>query len=321
MMGRIFKSVLTSTLLLTVVAAGGGFTPHPFNIFSRFQLLPQSPPSSPHPHDLTSRAVAPSPNPPSGWTYIGCYTDSSSGSDSRTLRRYFEDSINLYNGADTNLFDTNSASACIDFCRTRGFNYAGMEYFFQCFCSNHIQSPGARVPDSECTAPCRGNDAEACGGDNRLTIYWNGLPFRYAQPPASLPAGWEYAGCWTNGENSLATLRNGYFLRSSPHNMNAEICIGVCAQRGYKVAGTHEMECFCSNEISSPGRLAILPCVQPCPERREEACGGTMKLSIYRVKAQVCGFSDSRVLCVLCSGDVSCSLFSLWISPVFLSYL
>ena len=89
--------------------------------------------------------------------------------------------------------DTNSASACIDFCRTRGFNYAGMEYFFQCFCSNHIQSPGARVPDSECTAPCRGNDAEACGGDNRLTIYWNGLPFRYAQPPASLPAGWEYA--------------------------------------------------------------------------------------------------------------------------------
>lgn len=96
---------------------------------------------------------------PAGWAFLGCFTDQTD--PTRTLATQ----TTLY-GLDVTI------ELCIDTCIGLGFNYAGLESGFQCFCGDVTNSPGTNV-DSGCDTPCAGNDAELCGGALRLSVYVN----------------------------------------------------------------------------------------------------------------------------------------------------
>ena len=78
---------------------------------------------------------------PDGWSSLGCYTDG----EARTLTGYFYED-----------YDKMTATKCAAACVSRGFSFAGTEYYGQCYCGNAIASTGTRVDKSECNTPCAG---------------------------------------------------------------------------------------------------------------------------------------------------------------------
>ncbi|CAH1785478.1 unnamed protein product, partial [Owenia fusiformis] len=57
---------------------------------------------------------------------------------------------------------------CIILCHTRGRKYAGLQYFWQCFCGN---SYGLYGEVDGCTVKCDGCASQICGGYARNSIY------------------------------------------------------------------------------------------------------------------------------------------------------
>ncbi|KAK3105994.1 hypothetical protein FSP39_010464, partial [Pinctada imbricata] len=91
--------------------------------------------------------------------YIGCFVDASD----RLLPSAFTDSKQM------------TVEYCTNYCNGRGFKYAGVQFYSQCFCGDnylkHIQTA-----NSACNTPCRGNPAQKCGGTWRISVYGTGLP-------------------------------------------------------------------------------------------------------------------------------------------------
>ncbi|KAK4105465.1 WSC-domain-containing protein [Parathielavia hyrcaniae] len=116
-------------------------------------------------------------NPDSGYTYYGCYnetTDLPNTSGARAL-----------NGG-TNLVAAGNLTveACWEFCRTGAgdasggrtgsFKFAGLEYARECWCAQTVSSLSGKLPDSACDLPCEGNTTQVCGGNMKLTVYMAG---------------------------------------------------------------------------------------------------------------------------------------------------
>ncbi|KAI4221750.1 MAG: hypothetical protein L6R36_006665 [Xanthoria steineri] len=89
-----------------------------------------------------------------GWSYTGCYTDSTSA-------RVIKDKYNYDNA----LSIERCAAAC------KGYKIFGTEYANQCYCGNSYANPTTKVVDGECGYACAGNGAQACGAGNRLSVY------------------------------------------------------------------------------------------------------------------------------------------------------
>ncbi|TGO48765.1 hypothetical protein BCON_0230g00080 [Botryotinia convoluta] len=62
---------------------------------------------------------------------------------------------------------------CIDFCNSKGFSIAGLEYSTQCFCDDKMLAGRDPVPGliGGCTMPCSGNDKQICGDAGLLSLY------------------------------------------------------------------------------------------------------------------------------------------------------
>ncbi|KAI4146104.1 MAG: hypothetical protein L6R39_003588 [Caloplaca ligustica] len=89
-----------------------------------------------------------------GWTYDGCYTDSTSA---RVLTgKYIPDNA---------LTVERCAVGC------KGYAIFGAEYGSQCFCANAFANPTTKVPEGDCGYTCAGNSLQACGAGNRLSVY------------------------------------------------------------------------------------------------------------------------------------------------------
>ncbi|KAL8730328.1 MAG: hypothetical protein Q9181_004697 [Wetmoreana brouardii] len=89
-----------------------------------------------------------------GWTYAGCYTDSTSA---RVLKdKYVPDSA---------LTIEKCAAAC------KGYKIFGAEYATQCYCGNTFANPTTKVAESDCGRVCGGNPRQLCGAGNRLSVY------------------------------------------------------------------------------------------------------------------------------------------------------
>ena len=114
---------------------------------------------------LDKRALAITQNLPPGWTYKSCYTDVG-----RTL-----------NGASYVDNAKMTQETCVAYCDGKGYAYAGVEYSTECFCGNTLASGSAVAPAADCGNACSGDATEACGGGNRLTLFYN--------PNAKTPAG------------------------------------------------------------------------------------------------------------------------------------
>ncbi|PMD21639.1 carbohydrate-binding module family 18 protein [Hyaloscypha hepaticicola] len=90
---------------------------------------------------------------PATWQGMGCYTDIP---NQRTLNTSFN-------------VAALTQERCQATCQAGGFKYAGVENGNGCFCGSAIAATGAVAGD--CALPCAGNNAEICGGVNRLNIF------------------------------------------------------------------------------------------------------------------------------------------------------
>ncbi|XP_067942381.1 uncharacterized protein [Watersipora subatra] len=87
--------------------------------------------------------------------YLGCWSDS----PIRDLENYTQ-------------IDSSEATieTCVALCQSRGYRYAGAQYYRQCFCSNSY----GMYPEKErssCSTPCHGNNQQKCGGSWANSVY------------------------------------------------------------------------------------------------------------------------------------------------------
>jgi hypothetical protein len=69
-------------------------------------------------------------------------------------------------------------SSCRSRCAANGKSYAGVQYGSECWCGNTNPanaSPPYALKTGECTMPCSGNAAVACGGSWRNSVYRTGI--------------------------------------------------------------------------------------------------------------------------------------------------
>lgn len=94
----------------------------------------------------STASAAATPAAPSGWSTVGCWTDSG---NPRTLNGYKWSSNNAM-----------SYESCTALCGQRGFLYAGIEYSGECFCDNAVNG-GRSVPMTDCNMKCSGDNTQA----------------------------------------------------------------------------------------------------------------------------------------------------------------
>lgn len=98
------------------------------------------------------------------WNLMSCYIDGST----RTLP------VGLgVIGGGANM----TAANCLDACTAKGYPYCGMEYAQECWAG--MAQPSASLAlagdplQQGCNYVCRGNSSEACGGSDRLLLFYN----------------------------------------------------------------------------------------------------------------------------------------------------
>nr|OQO23943.1 hypothetical protein B0A51_11072 [Rachicladosporium sp. CCFEE 5018] len=203
---------------------------------------------------------------PTNWTYTGCYNDLQG---SRTLAGPYT--------AGTG----NSATWCISYCSNKGYVYAGTEYSDECYCDNLLAPPATLQPDSDCNMACSGNASEACGGGNRLTVYYANKPVPQGPTIAPAPPGWTSYGCWADGPTK--SLANGVQVPGGTSNLTVELCTAACSGAGYTLAGVeYAGECYCDNYVAtSAANTTLTQCNMPCNGNASEFCGAGNRMNIY----------------------------------------
>ncbi len=157
----------------------------------------------------------------------------------------------------------NTAAGCVTACAYRKFQYAGTQNGSQCFCGNAF---GGQGPAGDCTMPCPGDDAEACGGNYENSVY---LALGTAPDAA-------YIGCYA--DSMMRDLP--YQAYGSQYNTVGS-CAAACAYHGYRYAGLENgNQCFCGSAYGGQG--PSVGCTDPCPGNDAEACGGYYVDSVYQ---------------------------------------
>lgn len=218
----------------------------------------------------SSTTTSPPPTSETGWSSLGCYTDSVG---SRTL------SVGMGVPDLTN-------ARCQAACRAGGFKYAGTEYAQECFCGNSLASSGAAAT-SGCNMACQGDSSEMCGGPDRLTIWEYQGGDDTPSPTTSQPSGptstpfpgWTKEGCYAD---SAASRALSYRANIGSEMSNGK-CTAACDAAGYTLAGTEfGAECFCSNTIENDHGPASSGCNMPCNAASGEVCGGPDRLTVWK---------------------------------------
>ncbi|KAH7109078.1 hypothetical protein B0J11DRAFT_620480 [Dendryphion nanum] len=228
---------------------------------------------------------------PTGWGYIGCYSYSNG---EPPLRDYTVDGFFLSSNGFAYKPTDNSAYNCIELCNLDGWNYVGTQGTF-CYCADIIQPLGATPSttgnNGGCDTECPNSATEeACGGSQYLSIYTNGEPFPYAQPPSAVEPNWTYEGCYDMA-GTFSTLTFAYSIETATNGTSDE-CIDYCNSQGsFKYAGIRDQSvCICAYAVTDgatrrfpdwPGPPAEPECLAPCITDRTEACGGSERISLY----------------------------------------
>ncbi|KAM7223227.1 putative fungistatic metabolite [Rhypophila decipiens] len=222
----------------------------------------------------TLAQLTPPANLPGAWTYQGCYTDVAG----RTIGAAgYADAVGMTN------------QACIAFCSSKGFQYAGTEYSQECFCGESL-APAATVAAGDCTMACSGNATQPCGGPSRLSLFYSSAPVG-PQPNPGVN-GFTYMGCYSEGTTGrtlthpITTITNA--------EMTVGLCTAACHTAGYILAGVeYGGECFCGNTIANGGARATSGCNMLCNGNQTEFCGGGSRLNIYNYLNQFSATSSS----------------------------
>ncbi|WVW79154.1 hypothetical protein I302_101120 [Kwoniella bestiolae CBS 10118] len=97
---------------------------------------------------------------PAGWTKLGCLAEPK-GSRALTGASMTD--------------QTMTPTKCINFCSSKGFSLAGVEWSVECYCANTPSKTTLSAINNNlaCNMPCNGLDYSAgyCGGSSLLTVY------------------------------------------------------------------------------------------------------------------------------------------------------
>lgn len=212
---------------------------------------------------------------PSGWASVGCFTDdsnnrlaisSSNSRDGQTVAYYSRScrALSSYSLTST----SNTPGYCANTCQSKGYQFSGVEFGQECYCSNSIttsSSTGVSVASSKCSMVCTGNQYQTCGAGNYIQIFQSGSDrttgtttttsttktssttstaittsttsksSTTSTATGSAPATtstWVKLGCY---QDSNTRALSGY---STTSNSNApSSCQATCKQNGYSFAG------------------------------------------------------------------------------------
>jgi len=175
------------------------------------------------------------------------------------------------------LGSNNSPDNCRSYCAANGFDYAGVQFWTQCFCGNDAP-PSDRLRDaSECNAACPGDASQMCGQSWRMNIY------------TSQPTG----QCYSDGGSRLLDHFEDLGSDNSPAS-----CRHYCAANGFDYAGVQlSSQCFCGNDAPPSDRLrAASECNATCPGDASQMCGQGWRMNIYTSQLVPTGecFLDDR---------------------------
>jgi hypothetical protein len=185
-----------------------------------------------------------------GWSapsIVGCYADNAENRD------LGGPSIALTPEGMTQL-------ACVDFCRSQNYLYAGVQLGEACYCGNAYGRLGL---SDACNMPCRGDPTgeTICGGVSANTILHTGI----FSPDQVL-------GCY--GDNADRDMPYEHYL-SIPGGNTQQYCAIHCFNKGYRFAGAqYGTECFCGNSYGRYGLSSY--CNMTCSGDRtgQTMCGG-----------------------------------------------
>ncbi len=151
--------------------------------------------------------------------------------------------------------------------------------------------PPLTAPESDCNAPCNGDQSEMCGANQRFSI-WQDPTYPAVDLSTIVP---DYAplGCYTEGIGYRAVSYRQNQLSST--NLTTEACLTACGDEYYPLAATEfGGECYCGAMLQ--GGSAPAPagsCQMPCTGDSSEICGGPSLLDLYEAKilesTQPCG--------------------------------
>ncbi|KAI1477725.1 WSC-domain-containing protein [Daldinia eschscholtzii] len=101
----------------------------------------------------------------SGYAYLGCYTEGTSG---RALGK----GVSATSTSSSTTNNTLTVEACASYCAGKGYAYMGVEYGQECYCNNDGPLNGAtKTAEGDCSMTCKGDITEWCGGSSRISIY------------------------------------------------------------------------------------------------------------------------------------------------------
>ncbi|KAF0320781.1 WSC domain-containing protein [Colletotrichum asianum] len=225
---------------------------------------------------FSNGGTSPAVNPgPSGWTSLGCYTDSGT----RTLS---------YRAGVSGGGSAMSVLQCTTACTAVGFAFAGVEYGTECWCDDAIRGGASSAPEDDCNMLCGGNNSELCGGPNRINLYKGAVA---PKTPSVLPTGWKSHGCL---KDNIGGRSLGVYVGVEGGNTNVANCIAACAAAGYTLAGVeYAQECWCDNSIRFGGVPTTDGCNMPCKGNTAEMCGDPDRLNLYSLASLDLGFSTT----------------------------
>ncbi|KAH9995212.1 WSC-domain-containing protein [Xylariaceae sp. FL0662B] len=176
---------------------------------------------------------------------------------------------------------------CAGFCSEYG--WFGVEYGTQCFCGTSHPSSGEAAP-TECNMGCAGNGNQACGGANRISVFYDPARANITVFNKARVGVFEYTSCWI--DRGEARTLSGKVYRND--EMMVESCAAFCAAYTY-FGVEYSTECYCGNS------LANLPAPENdcrghlCGGNADEWCGAANRLNIYTKSRGIGRFINATV--------------------------
>jgi len=241
----------------------------------------------------SASSAAPSPSPsvtpsaptlPSGWTVAaGCIQEVAG----RALTGARLDDPNL------------TPAVCANFCASRGFKFAGVEWYTECYCGDSlVNGASTDLVSGQCNRACGGDATQTCGGANAIQLYYNPnvvaaspspSPSVAPSPSASVAPPAPTAPASINGLANKGCIQevSGRALTGDSlanDNMTLQVCGDYCTGKGFSMFGVeYGRECYCGNSFSNGGSADLISgqCNMPCAGNSAQLCGGPNAINLY----------------------------------------
>lgn len=190
---------------------------------------------------------------------------------------------------------------CLNYCSSKGFAIAGLEYSSECYCGNALVNGASLSKTSgQCNMACSGSPTKTCGGPDALTVFVipdkvSSLASDLTVKAATLPSGWSAAStaCVAEGNNGRALTG----AATAADDMTPAKCSSFCGSRGFKYAGVeYSSECYCGNSFDNGASLdkASNACNMACSGDKNTMCGGPGALNVFTNPSIVAPVQDSK---------------------------